>query len=51
LFELAGDVYNAFAVNVRILGDTGAMAGIRRRPCGARVVGAGHRAGVLYDDL
>jgi hypothetical protein len=27
LFELAGDVYDAFAVNVRILGDTGAMAG------------------------
>jgi hypothetical protein len=27
LFELAGDVYDAFAANVRILGDTGAMAG------------------------
>jgi hypothetical protein len=27
LFELAGDVYDAFAVNVRILGETGAMAG------------------------
>jgi hypothetical protein len=27
LFELAGEVYDAFAVNVRILGDTGAMAG------------------------
>jgi hypothetical protein len=27
LFELAADVYDAFGVNVRILGDTGAMAG------------------------
>ena len=27
LFELAGDVYDAFAVNVRILGETGTMAG------------------------
>jgi hypothetical protein len=27
LFELAGEVYDAFTVNVRILGDTGAMAG------------------------
>lgn len=27
LFELAGDVYDAFAVNVKILGETGAMAG------------------------
>jgi hypothetical protein len=27
LSELAGDVYDAFAVNVKILGDTGAMAG------------------------
>jgi hypothetical protein len=27
LFELADDVYDAFAVNVRILGETGAMAG------------------------
>ena len=27
LFELAGEVYDAFAVNVRILGETGAMAG------------------------
>jgi hypothetical protein len=27
MFELAGDVYDAFAVNVGILGDTGAMAG------------------------
>lgn len=27
LFELAGDMYDAFQVNVRILGETGAMAG------------------------
>ncbi|WP_206428678.1 WXG100-like domain-containing protein [Mycolicibacterium stellerae] len=27
LYELAGEVYDAFAVNVQILGDTGAMAG------------------------
>src|SRR5215510_8622956 len=27
LFELAGEVYDAFAVNVQILGHTGAMAG------------------------
>ena len=27
LFELAGDVYDAFAVNVNILGQTAAMAG------------------------
>ena len=27
LFELAGEVYDAFAVNVGILGATGAMAG------------------------
>lgn len=27
LFELAGDMYDAFQVNVTILGDTGAMAG------------------------
>jgi hypothetical protein len=35
LFELAGEVYDAFAVNVGILGGTGAMG--RHRRCGHRV--------------